>query len=204
MKNSKRGFSLVEVTVASAMAASMCLGLTLVMQGGNKIAQTNNDQMSTSFELRRGINSVAPDLVRTRSDQLWRPAGGGGWAAWANNDLAAYNSIRFRVPQDLDGNGTVLDAAGVLEWSPNFFNFELGGANGREIQRVERTAAGVEVSRRGLAYGVTALTFRRWPGATSVLEVSITVERGAVAPGAPTSGEARPVTLSTRVRMRVP
>jgi hypothetical protein len=103
----------------------------------------------------------------------------------------------------VDGNGTVLNAAGNIEWSPNFFTFELGGLNGQELQRVERTPAGAEVSRLRQAYGVTAMSFRRWAAADpSVLEISMTVQRGAAVAGAPTSGEAFPVTLATRVRMR--
>lgn len=214
MTRMNRGFSLVEVAVASAMATAMSLGMVLVMRAGERTTQSKNDQMSISTELRRGINSMAADLLSTRSDQLMRPSGGGAWVAWADNpaDLATYNGFRFRMPQDVDLNGTVLDAAGVLEWSPNTFTFELGGVNGQELLRVERDPGGAVVvnplnpldNPRRLAYGVTALTFRRWSGATSVIEISITVQRGAVTPGAPTSGEARPVTLTTRVRMRVP
>ena len=209
-----RGFSLVEVAVASALATAMSLGMVLVMRAGERVTQVEGDQMSISSELRRGMNSMASNLLSTRSNQLLRPAGGGAWVAWADNppDLATYAGLRFRMPQDLDLNGTVLDAAGIVEWSINTFTFELGGVNGQELLRVERDPGGAVVvnainpldNPRRLAYGVTALTFRRWPGATSVIEISMTVQRGAVVPGAPTSGEAQPDSLTTRVRMRVP
>lgn len=178
----RKGFSLAEVMVASGLVTGMGLTLAVVLRTAVWSWQAGQNQVTTSSELRRGIHAIARELAQTRGDQLvGLPADGNSYA-----------SVQFSVPEDRDGNGTVLSAAGVLEWSANPITYSLGGVNGQELQR---TQTGAPVTPLPVAYGVTVLSFRRRVAAPSVLEMNVTVQRGA-------ANGAQPVTLSTRIRLR--
>lgn len=185
MRKRQRGFSLVEVLVVSVMAGVMALAVASVIRMGLRSWQSSENQMTVSFELRRGIHSMARELSQTRSDQLEIP-GLGAMPA----DGVFYNSIRFRIPQDVDLNGTVLDAAGTLEWAPSQITYSLGGINGRQVQRTQGTVT-------TLAHGVTVLQFRRLAANPSVVEMTMTVQRGA-----DRGGYVQQADLSTRIRLR--
>lgn len=180
------GFSLVEMLVVSVMVAGMTLAFAAVVRMGLRTWQAKENQMTVSFELRRGIHAMARELAQTRTDQLEVP-GLGAMPA----DGVFYNSVRFRLPEDVNGDGTVLDALGALEWSPNQVSYTLGGLDGRQVQRTQGAASTV------LAYGVTGLRFRRMAANPSVVEMSITVQRGAT-----TGGYVQQADLSTRIRLR--
>jgi len=168
--------------VVSAMVAGMGLTFAVVLRTEARGWQTRENQMTTSSELRRGIQSMARELAQTSSSQVTSPPADGN----------SYTSISFSVPEDRDGNGTVLNAiTGALEWSLNPITYNLVGVNGGS-QQLQRTQGGVVSP---LAYGVTALSFRRQAATPSVLEMNVTVQRGA-------ADGAQPVTLSTRVRLR--
>ena len=64
-------------------------------------------------------------------------------------------SITFRVPQDIDGDGTILDSFGYIEW-PSLANSIVYSLNGNN--EIIRTASGVT---RVLARGITGLQFSR-------------------------------------------
>ncbi len=180
------GFSLVEVLVVSVMVSGIALVLASVIRMSLRGWQARDNQMTVSYELRRGIHAMARELERTRSDQLEVP-GVGAMPADGN----FYNSIRFRIPQDVDGNGTVLDGAGAIEWSPNQITYALGGVGGLEVRRTQGAAAGT------LAYGVTGLRFRRQAATPLMVEMSVTVQKGATSGGFIQQGD-----LSTRIRLR--
>lgn len=179
------GFSLMEVLIASAILAGFCLVLASVLRMGQRNLQTSQNSMTVSFELRRGITSMSREMAQTQTGWLEVPAGGplpadGSW----------YPGIRFRIPEDLDGNGTVLNAAGLVEWS-NPVSYTLGGLDGRQVQRTQ--GAQVQV----LAHGVTALQFRRQAATPSVVEMNLAVQRGDS-----TGGYLQQASLSTRIRLR--
>ena len=180
------GFSLVEVLIVSVMAAGICLVLASVIRMNLRGWQARENQMAVSYELRRGIHAMARELARTRSDQLEVPGVG---AMPANGNF--YNSLRFRIPQDVDGNGSVLDGAGAVEWSPNQITYALGGSGGLEVRRTQGAAGST------LAYGVTGLRFRRQAATPLVVEMSLTVQKGAVS-----GGFVQQADLSTRIRLR--
>ena len=193
----QRGFSLVEVMVASVIAAGMALSLGMVLRAGARGWQTGQDQMTTSSELRRGIQSMARELAQTRSDQLEVQAvAGGPWGAWpaGNPGLAAgtsYPGIRFKVPEIVAPNTTVLDAGGAVTWSTNPIIYDLAPVTGG-LQQLQKTQAGVVSP---MAYGVTALSFVRRSANPLVVEMNVTVQQGA-------ANGAQPVPTSTRVRLR--
>ncbi len=182
----RSGFTLVEMLIVSVMASVMALAFAAVMHMGTRTWQSRENQMVLSMELRRGIQSMVRELAQTNTTQLEVPGVG---AMPANNTF--YNSVRFRIPEDTDGNGSVLDGAGSVEWSANQITYALGGVDGRQIQRTEGGAVTV------LANRVTAVQFRRLTATPQILELTMTVQHGNS-----TGGYLQQANHTTRIRMR--
>ena len=183
MKSPVRGFSLIELLLVSGMTAGMCLVLATGLRMGYCSWQVGENSMTVSFELRRGLDAMSRELAQTQVALLKVP-GVGPMPADGN----FYNSVQFQIPQDVDGNGTVLNAAGALEWSPSTITYSLGGGH---LQRTQGGTVSV------LAHGVTALQFRRLAANPSIVEMSMTVQKGNV-PG----GFVLQAVRSTRIRLR--
>lgn len=181
----RRGFSLVEMMIASAIVMGICLALIAVIRMNHRSWQTRENSMTISFELRRGVDAMTRELSQTQQQWL-ELAGGGAFPA----DGVVRSSIQFRMPQDNDGDGTVLDAAGATEWSAPIV-YSLGGLDGRQIVRAQGG------NNRVLAHGVTALSFRRAAAFPSMVEMGLTVERGNAS-----GGFLQQVNHGTRIRVR--
>ena len=195
-RKGQKGFSVMELTVASAIAVGMSLTCALVFRTGIQGWQVSESYTTASFEMRRGVHAMARELAQTRSNQLEvQTVAGGPWVEWPAAALAAgtpFSSIRFKVPEIVAPNTTVLDAAGAVTWSANSITYSLGGVNGQELQR---TQTGAVVTPLTVTSGVTALSFVRRAATPLVLEMTVTVQRGA-------ANGSQPVVLSTRVRLR--
>lgn len=192
----ERGFSLAELIVASAVTAGMGLVFSVVVRTQTRAWQATQDQMTSSFELRQGIQAMARELAQAGSNQLWVPGVGGAWVVWASSDTASYSSVQFKVPEVAGGNTTVIDAAGAVTWSANPITYELVDVTGGG-KALQREQTGAPLTPRTLAYGVTVLEFKRLAAPNnSIIEISVTVpQRGA------STGDPAPV-LSTRFRLR--
>ena len=195
-RRGQKGFSLMELTVASAIAVGMSLTCALVFRTGIRGWQVSESYTTASFETRRGVHAMARELAQTRSNQLEvQTIAGGPWVEWPAAALTAgtsFSSIRFRVPEIVAPNTTVLDAAGAVTWSVNPITYDLGGVSGQELQR---TQTGAAVTPLTVTSGVTALSFVRRAATSLVLEMTVTVQPGA-------ANGAQPVVLSTRIRLR--
>jgi prepilin-type N-terminal cleavage/methylation domain-containing protein len=177
-----KGFSLVELLIATAIVGGISLVLIAALRMGQQSWQAEDVRMSVSQELRRGIDAISRELAATQAAELDEIPATGSWYAGA---------VVFRVPQDRDGNGTVLDAAGVLEWSDPI-TYSLGGMDGRQVIRTQVGAAD-----RVIANGVVGIQFRRQAANPSVVEMRLTVRRGGI------TGEfTNQSDLTTRVRVR--
>lgn len=176
------GVTLVEVLIASSVMIVMCLALGTLMRWGMLFWKSEQNRIGISFELRRGVHSVARELTQTRADQVQLVPADGVW----------YPSISFSVPQDLNGDGTVLDAAGAIEWNLSRITYSRGGLDNLQIRRTQ----GAAVADTG--FGVTDLAFRRTFAKPSVVEIRMQVQPRNV----PGEHQPQAVTLSTQVRLR--
>ncbi len=170
----------MEMLMAFAIMAGMSLALMAALRMGQRSWKTQDAQTAVSAQLRQGMLSMTREIAESRAGWLSIPADG----VW-------YPNLTFRVPQDLNGDGTVWDAAGVLEWSLPV-TYSVGGVDGNQVQRVQQGAAV-----RVVAYGVTALQFRRQPATPLMVEIALTVQKGLT-----TSGFANQANLNSRVRLR--
>lgn len=196
LRRGQGGFTLLEVTLASAIATGMGLTCAWLLQLEARGWQASESFTTNSFELRRSVDAMARELMQSNVSQLqvWS---GGAWTPMLPGMSGP--GIRFNIPEDsADANTSVLDALGNVEWSAliTYDNFTVlpGGS-----VALQRTQAGAAVTPLTLAYGVTALTFERLATIDddSVVEINLTVQR---ARGA--AKGSHPVLLSTRVRLR--
>ena len=81
------------------------------------------------------------------------------------------SSLTFKIPQDNNGDGTILDASGNIEWSGNI-TYALNGAN-----QITRTASGLTSI---LANNVVSLQFTRPTSPVNILQIDITVRKTSV------------------------
>lgn len=175
-----RGFTLAEMLVSMTIVVGMAGLLAAALRMSRQSWQSTESYVTVSDELRRGVDAISREIAATRSNQLSIPADGNWYAA-----------LTFKIPQDLNGDGTVLDAAGALEWSSSI-TYSMGGINGTQALRTQPAQAN-----RVLANGVTALQFRRFAVTPAVVETRMTVQRGVSTGDFP-----HQATLSTKVRLR--
>ncbi len=180
MKAISRGFLLVEMVVALGIVALISGLLVLALRMNQQSWEVADAYLTTSNELRRGMQAISRELASANNASLNIPADG-NW----------YPGLTFRVPEDLDGNGTVLDSNGVLELS-SVIQYSLGGSDGAQIMRSQ---AGV--TNRVLSDGVTSLLFRRQTANPRVVEISVAVQRQSGTGDFPNQA-----TTATRIRVR--
>ena len=77
-------------------------------------------------------------------------------------------SLTFRIPQDTDGDGTILDSLGNIEWSPQI-TYALNGSH-----QITRTASGATTV---MANNISVLQFTRPLSPVNILQVDITASK---------------------------
>ena len=167
--------------MATAIVAGLASAIVAALKVIQQSWQISDAYMTTSSELRRGIDAMSRELASTQSAQLVGLPADGNW----------YTSLIFAVPADVDGDGTVLNSGGNLEWS-SAITYSRGGTTGTQALR---TQAGN--LNRVMANGVTTLRFRRQVVTPNIVEINMTVLRGTSTTDYPNQAS-----LSGRVRLR--
>jgi len=185
----------MEILVSMAILIGISGILVATLRMGQQSWQVEQSRMAVSHELRRGIDAMARELAESGEGQVDIPADG-DW----------YGTLRFEVPEDLDGDGTVLDSDGELEWSPEWILYtqDAADANGDGITDQVIRTQGSETP-RVIANGLwddpddpnDGLRFRRDPDDSSIVEIALTVRRGENTGDFPNTA-----TLSTTVQLR--
>ncbi len=174
------GFTLMEMMVTMSIVVGISGVLVAVFRMNQQCWEVAQAHLSVSMELRRGMDEMSRELTSTQVAQVDIPADG----TW-------YPSITFSVPEDVDGDGTVLDSSGAMEWSDSI-TYSLGGET--EEQALREQDGELD---RVIANGVTELEFKRDAATPTVVEVRISVEKVVHTKDFPHTA-----TLSTRVRLR--
>ncbi len=158
--NGRNGFTLIELMVSSAIAMAVGLAITMLLKVNQQSWEVSHAYFGSSLELRRAA-AMSRELVAAVNSTVSIPADG----AW-------YNTISFRVPQDMNGDGVVVFSNGSLEMS-NPITYSLGGSTGNLVIRTQEGK-----NDRAVALGVSALQFRRQAANPEMVEIQITVQRG--------------------------
>ena len=159
------GFTLVEMMVAT------CIFLMLVNMAFLTLNTGMNSWFSggTSVELRSEIIktfiAMEKELKATAPAQTNLPSGG------------MATSLIFHLPQDIDGDGTIVDWNGTaplykpaIEWSPTTVTYQLN-ANG-EIIRTTSLGQSRIISRN-----IISLQFSRSSTVSNILQIDITAQK---------------------------
>lgn len=157
-RNSVSGFTFVEIILAVSIFLALIVSLYGVMDTG----RVSWFRASTAVELRQEIMRA---LTRMESElKEVQP----GLISLASGDTSS--SLIFRLPQDIDNDGTILNAAsGQIEWSGNI-TYALNGSN--EITRIVQGDPSSIIAR-----DILVLEFTRPVGQDRILEISITARK---------------------------
>lgn len=183
----KRAFSLLELLVAVAIFFIIIGAVFSLLISGKRAFEVGNVQVEVEQEARRALDYMTKELRQSSANKIQAPADG-----------TSSSTIIFEIPYDVDGDGDVINASGVIEWSD--------GAGG--IGAITYSLSGGQILRDlslggqlVLANRITALTFSRLLGA-DIIEISLTAEKyaltGFTLPGSPKIT----ISLNTQVKVR--
>jgi len=97
-----RGFTLLEVMVAVGILSMVMLGVALALKNTGQVAALEATRNEMERSSQRALDVMALDLRDS--------------AARVATVSADGTSIQFQIPADLNGNGTVLNSSGLVEF----------------------------------------------------------------------------------------
>jgi len=151
-----RGFSLVEILVSLVIVSILIFALFSVMEVGRNSWFNADTSVQLRQEIIRAFMTMERELKETRPAQISLTSG------------SSSSLLTFKIPQDNNGDATILDASGNVEWSGNIV-YALNGSG-----QITRTASGVTSI---LAQNVTGLLFTRPSSALDILQIDITAQK---------------------------
>ncbi len=177
------GMTLTEMLVAVAVLSIMAAAVVTALLSVERVFSGGSGQAVLTSELRKALDRMSRELAEGTSGRIqFVPADGRG-----------YPNITFQIPEDINGDGSVIDVNGnITEWSTNI-TYLMGARNS-----CQRTQASRDPNLPGtsafLANHITALSFtRRLP---DVVEIRLTASTLTEV------GELQTRTMSTRVKLR--
>ncbi|MBU2541036.1 MAG: prepilin-type N-terminal cleavage/methylation domain-containing protein [Candidatus Omnitrophica bacterium] len=135
-----KGMSFLEIVVSLAIFSVILTAIFTVLFTGRLYWRIGTTQLDVQQQARQAISFIAKELRQTRAG-TGRVAGGPAVAILENlpADDTAYTSVTFRVPQDGDGDGIVVNAGGqVVEWSDKI-TYCLNSTDGQIIRLIQDT-----------------------------------------------------------------
>lgn len=182
------GFTLVEMLVVLAIFAVIAAAVAMSLFSAQRTWGTGTGQAVLTAELRRALDTMSRELVESRPAQIKSPA--------ARTDGRWDPQIIFQVPQDRNGDGSVLDANGeIAEWS-NDITYARGRSNSCARTAVNDPGLLPRTFVTTLANHITALQFRRQEATADVVEIQMTAST------ITELGEIMSRTMGTRVKLR--
>ncbi|MCX5696865.1 MAG: prepilin-type N-terminal cleavage/methylation domain-containing protein [Candidatus Omnitrophica bacterium] len=153
-KNS--GFTLVEILVAVSIFLILIFSVFAAMGVGTRAGFSGDTSVEVRQEIIKAFMTMEKELKVTRPSQIDLRSG------------TTNTTLTFKLPQDNNGDGTILDAGGNVEWSGNI-TYALNNAN-----QITRTAAGVT---RILSHDIMSLLFTRTATSVDLLQIDITAQK---------------------------
>lgn len=165
--NRRAGFSLAELLVVVALFSVLAAGIVLTIFSAQRSWTVGSGQTVLTLELRRALDQMGRELAESQPAQVQQPAANGQWS----------NAIVFRIPQDRNGDGSVLDANGsIAEWSNLItYQFQPGG-RANNCSRIAVNDPGLQprTFNSTLANHVTDVRFRRQAATSDIVEIQMT------------------------------
>ncbi|RJP29527.1 MAG: hypothetical protein C4533_00595 [Candidatus Omnitrophota bacterium] len=152
----KRGLTLIEILVASSILILLILAVFQVMEAGRSAVFTGDLTVQLRQEIIRTFMRMERELKEARPALVSLTSGNSS------------STITFSVPQDINGDGTVLDDFGAIEWSA-VITYALNGSN-----QIIRTSSGVT---NVLANDIVSLQFSRPLSPVNILQIDMTARK---------------------------
>ena len=148
-----KGFSLIEVLVAIVIMTVILAGVFMAMGVGQRSFFTGDTETELREDITRAVMTMDGEISQTKPTRT-------------NLDIGeTANSITFSVPNDNNGDGSVVDALGSIEWSANIV-YSRNASN-----QLIRTFGGVN---RVIANNIVTLQFQRTQD--RIIQVDITAQ----------------------------
>jgi len=151
-----KGFTLLETLVALSIFTFLILAIFGIMDLGRASWFTASAAVEVHQEIIKSFMKMEKEFRNTRPAEVSLTSG------------TSSASITFRVPQDTDGDGDVLDAIGGIEWSGDI-TYALNSSD-----QITRTASGVPSI---LANSIVSLLFTRPIASVDIIQVDITARK---------------------------
>jgi prepilin-type N-terminal cleavage/methylation domain-containing protein len=151
-----KGFTLLEVLVAVSIFTLLCLAIFAVMDLGRASWFTGSAVTETHQEIIKSFMIMEKEIRETRPAQINLASG------------TSAPSITLKVPQDIDADGDVLDASGMIEWSGNIV-YARNASN-----QITRTASGAASV---IANNIISLQFTRPVTPLDIVQVDVTARK---------------------------
>lgn len=156
-----KGFTLVEIMVTTFLVLLIFTALFMVLAGGRASWYTGEAQVGLNEEIRKPLLTINRELRQSRTSQI----------SGVPADDNFYTQITFKLPEDTDGDGDVIDASGNIEWSGNI-NYALNADN----QIIRSAPSGSSI----LANSIFNLQFMRPSGNPNTIQIYIGAQKTTV------------------------
>lgn len=153
-----KGFTLIEILVSSTIFLLLVAVGFQSMSSGREAWYTSSATVAARQEIMKAYLQMEKELKETRPTQINLTIG--------NNA----SSISFKLPCDINGDGTILDATGNIEWCANSTVYSLNATS----QQITRTLSGTTTV---LANNITSLQFFRPASTPTMLQINMTTQK---------------------------
>lgn len=154
----QKGFTLVEVLVTLIIFSIIFMAVIMCLSAGKSSFYTGDAKIAVQQEIRKALLIMNPELRQSRPSLITGvPADGN-----------TYSTVTFCIPEDVDGDGDVINAIGNMEWSGNI-TYALNGNN--QITRTDATGTTI------IANNITNLDFQRFAGSPNIIQISISCQK---------------------------
>ncbi len=159
------GFTLIEIMVAACIFLVLISMAFLTLNTGMNAWFGGSASVEVRNEIVKALNTMGNELKATAPAQTNLPSGGSA------------TSITFHLPQDIDGDGTIINWNGVaplyeptIEWSPTTVTYELNASQ----QVIRRTSQGES---RILANNIVGLQFSSPTTQSHIIQINISAQK---------------------------
>jgi prepilin-type N-terminal cleavage/methylation domain-containing protein len=151
-----KGFTLVETLVSTAILTILFLAAFQIMDVGSRSWFGGDAVVELRQEIVKVFMKMELELKETRPAQVNLGAG------------QTSSSLTFKLPADNNGDGTILDSSGNMEWSGNI-TYALNGSH--QITRTASTGTTI------VANDISSLQFSRPTSPNNILQIDITASK---------------------------
>lgn len=124
----EKAMTFLEMTISVAIFSIIVASIFTAVYTGRLYWKVGTSQLDAQQQARLAISFIAKELRQGRAtpgqvdgvtvDVLENLPADDAWHSYRDSALFRANPLRFRIPQDTDANGIVLNASGaVVDWS---------------------------------------------------------------------------------------